>query len=381
MNILYVLNSGNPGGMEQHVLDLVRGMIDLGNTVYVWCPQGDFMPQFEEAGALVSLKKIGFDVDPKYIVELSRFIKSKNIDLVHSHELKAGVNAMISGKIAGVPVVTHTHTPILEWQIPLVKKRLNTFLYSFFVNHFSAVEIALTESRKRAKIMEGIREFKLKIIPNAVKIDDINLSQETRIKRREEILKKYNIPLDSYVFGFISRISVEKGHKTLVEAYKKVKETLSSRGIVDKTFLFIGGGGDLEAVISSQIADLGLEQCTLITGRFSAEDKPKFYSSLDSFIFPTLAEGFGIVLIEAMANSLPVICSDLEVLQEVGGSAVRYFETANSDDLAEKMVDMYVRADQYKDLAIQGFERVKDLYSMEGFVQKYYALYLEVLNR
>ncbi len=381
MNILYVLNSGNPGGMEQHVLDLVAGMLASGNSVWVWCPEGDFVEEYKKVGAQVTSVGVGFDIDPKYIFKLASFIRAQKIDIVHAHELKAVINALIAGKLGKVPVISHTHTPISEWQISSWKRKLNVLIYSLFVNLLSASEVALTESRKRVKIDEGIKAEKLAIIPNAVEIEKLDLLPETREKFRLEIRDRYKISQNAYVFGFISRISAEKGHSVLVSAYKKFKDILVAKNIPDESRLFIGGGGALEDDLKQRILDLGLENSVVITGRFVVEDKQKFYAGLNSFVFPTLAEGFGIVLIEAMANFLPVICSDLEVLQEVGGSAVRYFETGNHDDLAEKMVDMYVRADQYDGLANQGLQRVKDLYSMEGFIAKYLDLYNKVLEK
>jgi glycosyltransferase involved in cell wall biosynthesis len=380
MNILYVLNSGNPGGMEQHVLDLVSGMMAEGHSVFVWCKDGDFSKEFEKAGAKVTTAEIKFDLDPIYIFRLFQFIKAKKIDLVHAHELKAVVNALLAGKLARVPVISHTHTPISEWKIPLWKRKINTWIYSFMVNMFSSKEIALTESRKNVKILEGIRPEKLAIIPNGVDFAELNLSDSIKNSFSQEVRARYNISSDTHVFGLISRISQEKGHSILINAYKKVKDTLKAKGIPDKTVLFIGGGGALENDIREQAKSLGISENVVITGRFSAEDQPKFYATIDSFVFPSLAEGFGIVLIEAMAHSLPVICSDLEVLQEVGGSTVRYFETGNSNELAEKMVDLYVRAEQYKDLAKQGQIRVQELFSMESFISKYLNLYSEVLE-
>jgi glycosyltransferase involved in cell wall biosynthesis len=311
---------------------------------------------------------------------LIRFIKAHNIGIVHAHELKVVINALIAGRIANVPVISHTHTPISEWQIPSWKRKLDCIVYSFMVNAFSAKEIALTESRKKAKMAEGIKEEKIAIIPNGINLEKLALTDTTKKAYDQEIRARYSIPTDSHIFGIIGRISAEKGHLILLSAYKKAKDILAVKGIPDKTFLLICGGGALEDSLKDQIISLHLENSATVTGRFPIDDHQKYYSAINSFVFPSLAEGFGIVLIEAMAYSLPVICSDLDVLQEVGGAAARYFETGNSDDLAEKMVDMYVRKDQYNPLGKQGLQRVKELFSMETFVAKYLDLYNAILE-
>lgn len=381
MNILYVLNSGDPGGMERHVLDLVEGVCSEGHRVWVWCGPGEFASRFEEAGAEVKVKSVKFDLDAFYILGLARFMRREKIDLVHAHELKAAVNAVLAGFLARVRNrITHTHTPISEWQVSSVKKRINILVYSWMVNRFSTLEIALTESRERVKIAEGISDSKLRVIPNGTDIEAFTLSDEERNSYRKEILDRHGLAGDTYLFGNLSRITEEKGHSVLINAFEIFKQLVKTREYKDTSKLFIAGGGALEEEIRSQATELGLASDVIITGRFESEDLPKFYAAFDSFVFPSLAEGFGLVLIEAMASSLPVICSDLEVLQEVGGSTVRFFETANPDDLAQKMLDFYSRQEQYEDLGANARERVETLYSKEAFVSRYLDLYTELLQ-
>lgn len=381
MNILYTLNSAQPGGMEQHVLDLVRGMSNEGHVVYVWCPEGPFTRRFEDAGARVEIHSIGFDMDPHYILNLISFLRDRKIDVLHSHELKAVINSMLAGFLAKTPVrISHTHTPISEWQIPPWRRKLDILVNTFVINKFAHVEVALTESRKRVKTQEGIMPEKLVVIPNALNQDGPGFGALRKESARLEILGRYNLPKDSYVFGNISRISKEKGHEILIQAYLLLTHMLKERNEEDKTVLFIGGGGPLEDDLRTQVRELGLEEKVVVTGRFPQEDHAKFYSSFDAFVFPTLAEGFGIVLIEAMSHALPVICSDLEVLQEVGGSTVRYFEAGNPDGLAQKMYDLYKRRDQYENFGEDARRRVEELFTMETFISKYLNLYSDFLN-
>lgn len=380
MNILYVLNSGSFGGMERHVLDLITVMTQENHTVYVWCPKGDISQKYKNSQALVFNNQINLDIDLPYIFKLSSFIKEKNIDIVHAHELKAVVNSLLAGKICNVPVISHTHTPISEWKISDFKKKIDSKIYSFFVNHFSAQEVALTQSRKNAKILEGLNSNKITIIPNAIDTSLWEISEATKKAYKSEICSKYGILPISYVFGLISRISPEKGHLVLLEAYRIFKEILKTKNVCDESALLLGGGGALEATVKEKIKDWKLEG-VIVTGKFPEEEKIKLYASLDGFVFPSLAEGFGYVLVEAMASSLPVLCSDLEVLQEVGGSSVKYFETGNSQDLAWKMLDFYNRRDQYQEFGEYGKQRAEELFSLEKFKQNYLDLYKKVLEQ
>lgn len=382
MKILYAINSAERGGAEEHTLNLVEGMVSLGHEVYVWCPEGPMVEKFKETGGLVTTKKIGFDIDPSYILTLMEFLRKKKIDVLHAHELKAAVNALLAGFFAGTKVrISHTHTPISEWQISSIKKFINRVVYSIFVNLFATKEIALTDSRKRVKTEEGISERKLVVIPNAVKVESFALSDEQKKRHRAEILGRYKIPQSAYVFGIIGRLSIEKGLPILIEGFAKFLALQKPSEAAEPVYLMIQGAGGLYPKLLEQVEKLGLIDSVIMPGTvYSDEDKIKFLAAFDAFVFPSLAEGFGIVPIEAMAMGLPVICSDLEVLQEVGGSTVLIFETGDPENLAEKMFNLYSKRDRLENIKEEAQKRVEQLYNMEIFINNYENLYFELLE-
>ncbi|MFZ5424792.1 MAG: glycosyltransferase family 4 protein [Patescibacteria group bacterium] len=379
MNILYVLNSGNPGGMEQHVLDLVKGMHSRGYRVHVWCSEGSIVELYKNAGAQVTVKPISFDIDPSYIKELHTYLLTNNIDVLHSHELKAGINALIAATLAGTKVkVSHVHTPISEWKVPNWKKVVDILIYTMSVAFLSNIEIALTASRKSAKLKEGIPSNKLGVIPNAINVSDYTFSSGTKSQYRAEILTKHNIPANRFIFGNISRTSVEKGHSVLIEAFSKF---FANKHDKENFHLLIAGGGELEEALIFQINELNLTNYVTITGRFAESDKLKYYASFDSFVFPSFAEGFGIVLIEAMAAGLPVICSNLPVLCEVAQDNVAYFNVGDSQDLAEKLNSLVVDQQKLNSIGQNARMFVKEHYSMDKFIENYIKLYTYLLNK
>src|SRR5690606_14113859 len=126
------------------------------------------------------------------------------------------------------------------------------------------------------------------------------------------------IPTEAYVFGIIGRLSIEKGLPVLIDAFSKFTK---NSNIEDNVYLLIEGAGDLFDLLKEQIKANNIQHKVIMPGAiYAEEDKAKILSAMDCFVFPSLAEGFGIVPIEAMAMKVPVIASDLEVLQEVCGS-------------------------------------------------------------
>jgi len=362
MKIMYVLNSSQPGGMEYHVRDLANGMVSKGHEVYVWSPNGPLVPKFVNHSA----RKIKFDIDLGYIFSLFRFLKKHKIDIIHAHEPKSATNAMLSGFLARTKVrVAHTHTPISKWKVNPIKRKLNILIYTLLVNLFVTKEIALTESIKKIKIKEGIRKNKLIVVEpgNAVDVKRFTKDYPDALERMAEI---YNFPKDKFIFGCIGRLSEEKGHFILLNAYKKI--------VSKDNHLLIAGGGPLEKEIREKVVAFGLENKVTVTGRFVDEDLVPIYKSIDCFIHPTLAEGWGIVFIEAMLAKIPVIASDLEVLKEVGGDNAVYFETGNSYALAKKM--FLVNNDKVASAYIWASSR----YTLDKFVNSYEGLYFSLLE-
>ena len=378
MRILYALNSSQPGGMEQHVLDLVCGMLKNGHEVFVWCPNGVPQKWYVHAGAKVTSATPNFDFDPIYIGSLTLFLKKNKIDIVHAHEVKVVTNAILAAFLAGVGVrISHTHTPISEWGIPKIMRMATCFGYSFLVRFFCTKEVALTQSRKRIKMTEGIPEKKLVVIPNGVEVGKYVIDAITKESAKREVRLKYSIPADAFVFALLGRMSPEKGHLVALRAFT---EFLKSNTVADKVYLLFAGGGVLEDVIRKEVSDLGLTTRVVVTGHFDKNDKIKLLSAFDVLLFPSTAEGFGIVMLEGMAFGVPVLCSNLEVLEEVGDGTVMFFEAGNHKNLADKMVGLYSKRDNLGTLIAGARTRVEELYSMERFIDSYNRLYQQLLE-
>ena len=383
MKIVYVMNSGNFGGMEQHVVDLAKGMKDLGNEVHVWCPKGPISTELRDYKINVREAKIALEIDPLYIFRLFAFLRKFQPDIIHVHELKATANALIASFFAGSKTrITHTHTPISEWRVSAFAKSINLLGYKIVVNLFSTVEIALTESRKKVKISEGISEKKLAVIEsaNAIHTEQFRISEQQKAQYKSEIRARHNIPENAIVWGFVSRISEEKGHEVLIEAFRECLNNISE-DIRSNHYLVLVGGGPQEDRMKELVAGYGLSDRVIVTGRFSDEDKIKYYSSLDYFVHPSLAEGFGIALVEAMAIGAPVIASDLEVFDEVSAGLVSFFETGNMASLCEKMLLIHSNSEHAQQMASQAKERAHSLFSLENFTRSYNEFYLELLSK
>ena len=351
------------GGVEIHLLNLIEGMVEKGYQVFVICPWGEMVEKYFEAGAEVRIDYPKIDLGLFYIFRLIKFIRRNKIDILHAHQLKTVVNGLIAGKIAGVPLkIAHIHTPLSQWPVSPIKKYLNIlniFVNKIVTNLCADKVVALTEATKKERIEgERIDPKKIVVIPNAVRLE------------RDEEMKRCRDDEAKITIGTLGRLTVEKDQKCFVAA---IPHLLTS-SIPHLNFI-IAGEGVLRTELEQQVKDLGVEDKVTFLGFVPENKKIEVYSSFDIFVFPSLAEGFGIVLIEAMALGLPCVVSDLPVLKEVGNDAVKFFKSADSADLAGKLIMLIEDEDLRNDLGQKARKRVEEKYSMEKFVENYDRLY------
>jgi glycosyltransferase involved in cell wall biosynthesis len=176
------------------------------------------------------------------------------------------------------------------------------------------------------------------------------------------LLKKYDLPgrFLLYVGGFDFR----KNLPILVRALKQLR---MRTGFSNKLVLVgkvpghpkIPGYRDF-AVLRETIRDLNLDDQVLIPGYVPEEDLPMFYSAADVFVFPSLYEGFGLPVLEAMACGAPVIAQNSSSIPEVLGDAGILVDSADFDNaLVRALEDLLADSSRRQLLRERGLERVK----------------------
>ena len=125
---------------------------------------------------------------------------------------------------------------------------------------------------------------------------------------------------------------------TLVKAFKLVKD--DSLKLVLAGAQIINGGSEVLDEIKTFIFQNKLENKVILAGYVSKEEASLLYKNARIYVFPSLDEGFGIPILEALSFSIPVICSDIDVFKEVGGDYVEYFKVGDSTSLSKKIISV-----------------------------------------
>lgn len=163
---------------------------------------------------------------------------------------------------------------------------------------------------------------------------------------------KYGIPGD-YILS-VGTLQPRKNWLRLIEAFVPLA------GERENLFLVIGGRqGWLYQPIAERIQALGLEQRVILPGYVSEEDLPALLSGAVAFAFPSLYEGFGFPVLEAMACGTPVVCSNASSLPEVTGEAALTFDPLDAGAITAALVRILDDAALRAELIARGLERVR----------------------
>jgi glycosyltransferase involved in cell wall biosynthesis len=207
---------------------------------------------------------------------------------------------------------------------------------------------------------------------------DNSYRRMTDLRELQQIRRKYGLPEDYvlYLGGFDQR----KNLSTLVIAYGALQGELAAR-----TPLVIAGR--LPSHVSEFFPDpraavqrAGLEDRVLFIGWVPEHDKPALYSGAALFVFPSLYEGFGLPVLEAMSCGTAVVTSDRASLPEIVGDGAILVDPLDSSALAAAMTDLLRDPAKRGQLAERGLSRAK-LFSWEETLCKTIAVYESVADR
>lgn len=230
-----------------------------------------------------------------YIKELKNIFKENNYLIVHSNINALSVFPLYAAKKAGVPIrIAHSHstTNKKEWKKNLLKCVLRPFAKVYANEYFCCSEHA-------GRWLFGDKLFesgKVHIINNAIDVNKFSYNEDVRNK----IQKELNIE-NKIVIGHIGRFVAQKNHEKVIDIFNDFHKNNKN------SILLLIGDGPLKDDIKQKVIKLQLEDNVLFLGQ--KENINEYYQAMDLFLFPSLYEGFGMVMIEAECSNLPCVAS------------------------------------------------------------------------
>lgn len=175
---------------------------------------------------------------------------------------------------------------------------------------------------------------------------------------KNNVLSKYNIPLDKKYFLSLSSLNKRKNLAFLIESFVKFLE--KNKNIDDLVLVLAGPSGWLMEEMFASIKNAGkYKDKIILTGFIDDNDINMIYNSAYAFIFPSLAEGFGLPVLEALSCGVPTISSNSTSLPEVYGNSALSFNPTNKKELIDAMEKMYFDNNLRQELIEKGFNQAK----------------------
>jgi L-malate glycosyltransferase len=362
------------GGTEMQTLYLVKALRCSGHDVIVICYfEYDQMvvDEYQESGAEVILLKLSRGLSALACIKaLSGSIADRKPDVVHVQYMTPGVLSIISARVAGVRRVYATvHQPFSAWHSEVWKYllRASALLCDHFIVVSSKAELSWFGKCGNFDLSAKSILPRHFTIHNAV---DVCRVEELANSGRLMNLKK-RLNLDSgYVFGYVGRLSNEKGVDILMKAFAHLSATYP------EISLLVVGDGEERELLDKSFHDTSWWPRVIFVGAQTWDNAMRHLSAMDAVIVPSRFEGFGLSAVEAMAASKPVVASDTGGLAEivVNGKSGLLFRNEDVSDLAGMMEVVLTDSEKSEGLSRNGRLRAMD-YDVKNFNEKINNLY------
>jgi len=363
--ILYVHGISKIGGAEQELLRVLEHLDREQFLPFVVCPgSGPLLNQVRKLGVLVypaSLppwRKIKTILKiPGAVWLIFRLIRDLRIDLVHVNDYWWGPLTSMAARIAKVPCVVHIRQEVEPIRIPQYWFKKPQRL------------IAVSNGIKKVVVESGVEASKIIVLHSGV---DTSMSADAAEGKR--IRDCYGLLPDQPVIGTVANIFPRKGHEFLIEAIREIQKELPRIHC-----LIIGEGDpDYRALLLERIEKAGLEKAITFTGFQSGV--LAYIAAMDVFVLPSLLEGFGIVLLEAMIMERPVVATAVGGIPEIVEDQATGFlvPPGNSRALTEKILTFLRDPALRKRLGQAGRKRVLEHFSIDCMVSQLQKLYGEL---
>jgi glycosyltransferase involved in cell wall biosynthesis len=167
----------------------------------------------------------------------------------------------------------------------------------------------------------------------------------------DAVRRRYGLA-DRFIL-YVGTIEPRKNLPKLIEGFARRHKS----GDLPHQLVFAGPYGWLSRDMEEQVERLQIEAALRFIGYVPFADLPAIYSLAEMFVFPSLYEGFGLPVIEAMACGTPVITGRVSALAEVGGGAVEHVERLDAESLGESMVRLARSSERRHQLSLLGLQR------------------------
>jgi len=332
-------------GAVQSLMVLAKAQKAAGHHVeFVTFKGKKFGAQVREEGFEVHEIKVRAKIDPLAILSMRRLIKDGKFDIVHTHLSTSSVNGCLAARAAGRPSVATVHG-------------MSSKISFAAATHM----ISVSEEIKRHLVGQGAKAETISVVYNGYDLPALP---------RAARLETDKFP----VLGTVARVTPLKGIEDAIHAVALLKAEFPQI-----SYLVVGDGVGVEPC-KALAAELGVSENVQFVGY--RKDIEKFLARMDLFVFPSLKEGMGIALVEAMAQGLATVATDIGGIPEVITPDCGYLVPAKSpSDLAARISELLTDNSRRTEMGRNAKTRAETVFSVESMKKGTDLVYRALLSK
>lgn len=374
MRVVHIIKVTRISGAERHLLVLLKGLreksVDAQLIILVEPdnPMNDMLSEAQANDIPIHRLVIRRDYDVKIILQLRKILRALRSDIVHTHLIHADLFGLIASKLAGIPTIITSRHNDDNFRYHPVLRRVSQVLW-WFTDGGIAISDAIRDFTIR---VEGASATKVDLVRYGL---DYHWIPDAEIQSaRHTIYQELSLKHDVIIVGMVCRLVEQKGIIYALHAFKRIY------GKFPKAHLVIAGDGELAGELLSQSRMLGISDRVHWLGW--RDDAQIIMASMDIFLMPSLWEGFGLVLLEAMSKRIPIIASRVSAIPEViqDGITGLLITPRSADDLSTAIIRLLEDRSLRKHMGLVGEDRLEQEFSVNQMVDNTLAVYHKRIN-
>lgn len=304
---------------------------------------------------------------PGIMLKMLKVFKREKFDMVQYCTPNASMYASTAARIAKIPVRLYCQWGMVYVSMKGLKRRIFKQIEKFTCRNSTWVEPDSFGNLEFAH-QEGLySEEKGSVVWNGSTggIDLVRYDVTKKAVWREEIRAKHGVPQDAFVYGFVGRITGDKGINELYMAFQKLLQKHP-----DAYLMMIGGAENKKTIREDLSQWANSEPRVVLCG--STNEIEKYFAALDVHVLPSYREGFGSVIIEAEAMEVPVIVTAIPGPLEAmcPGKTGLTVQKQDVDSLLDAMVKLYDNDQLCKSLGKAGRQYVAERFEQQAFYMR-----------
>ena len=339
IKILHVGLSSNLGGIEKYLVNIYRNINHNKYEMDFLVFKGKKVCFFDE----ISKKSKIYEITPRtknyiqYLKDLKRFFKNSKYDYIHFHimEFSCFERILYAQKYTNSKLIIHSH--IADHKIATKKTQLLNMIGECLIRKNDTYLKTACSKAAGEYMFANFPRKEFTVLNNGINIEEFQFENEGRQKIREKFDLK-----DKFVIGNIGRLVPQKNHMFLLEVFYEILK------LGEDAILMVIGKGPLKKSLDEKASELNIKNNIIYIE--NTNEVNNYMKAMDVFVFPSLFEGLGIVLIEAQASGLECFITDtLPKEVNISENITRISLTVSPREWAKKIIESRKKyIDRYK---------------------------------